>query len=77
MESTRVTFKDEGSINDGTVGPVHVFDMDVYNADPKVRESAVGVPYGYVPQGRTDLGWMRRSDAEATAAAHGVLLEEL
>jgi hypothetical protein len=53
-----------------------VIDHEVYDKDPVVAEGRVGVPFGYKPQGMTDLVWLTRREALAVAAEHGVTLEE-
>lgn len=78
-----VSFKDEAEIDGITVGPVVITDIDLYNADPVVvanterranGATVVGVPYGYVPQGETHLGWKTLPEALRIAADHGVEL---
>jgi hypothetical protein len=74
--SVTVRFKDE----DGELGPVVVIDHEVYDKDPVIAklkaEGRVGKPFGYKPEGITDLGWLTRRQALAVAAEHGVTLEE-
>lgn len=74
--SITVSYKDEG----GELGPVVVIDHEIYDQDPVVarrrNEGSVGIPFGYKPQGLTELGWLTRSEALAVAASHGVTLEE-
>lgn len=74
--SVTVRFKDE----DGELGPVVVIDHEVYDKDPVVAErraeGSVGGPFGYKPQGMTELGWLTRREALAVAAEHAVTLEE-
>ena len=71
--SVTVSFKDE----DGELGPVVVIDHDIYDKDPVISKNnadgSVGVPFGYKPQGLTELGWLTRRRA---LAEHGVTLEE-
>jgi hypothetical protein len=74
--SVTVSFKDEA----GELGPVVVIDHDVYDKDPVIAkaraEGHLGRPFGYKPQGMTELGWLTRRDALAVAAEHGVQLQE-
>jgi hypothetical protein len=74
--SVTVRYKDEG----GELGPVIVIDHEIYDKDPVIAknkaEDCVGVPFGYKPQGLTELGWLTRRRALAVAAEHGVTLEE-
>ena len=74
--SLTVSFKDEG----GECGPVVLIDHDVYDKDPVIAkaraEGSPGRPFGYKPDGMTELGWLSRRDALAVAAEHGVMLEE-
>jgi hypothetical protein len=48
--------------------------------DPEIvkssREGGFGIPFGYKPNGMTDLGWRTRREALAIAAEHGVTLTE-
>lgn len=74
-----VSFKSEDTgPNEEPIGPVIVIDHAVYDKDPEIvrrRETGgFGIPFGYEPQGRTDLGWKSRREALAIAASHGVQL---
>jgi hypothetical protein len=74
--SLTVSFKEEGE----EYGPVVVIDHDVYDKDPVIAKARAegnpGKPFGYRPQGMTELGWLSRRDALAVAAEHGVTLKE-
>jgi hypothetical protein len=79
--SITASFKDEAEEDDGrAIGPVIVTDHEVYDKDPEIvnrregRQS--GVPFGYKPQGVTDLGWKTRREALAVAAEYGVPLTD-
>lgn len=75
--TTRVTFKVETEVNGELAGPVFIYDVEAYEADPVIAaHEGPGMPYGYQPQGRTSLGWMTRRQALEAAAGAGVELDE-
>lgn len=79
MAQTEIRFKNEGTDEQGrAIGPVTFLDFDQYDADPVIvahrAEGRSGRPYGYVPQGMRDLGWMTEDDAAAIAASEGAEL---
>jgi hypothetical protein len=76
-----VSFKPEDWDDDGReIGPVVVIDHDLYDTDPEVvssrRQGGFGIPFGYKPNGQTELGWRTRREARAIAAERGVALTE-
>lgn len=77
MSTHRVTFKEENYASE-PIGPVTVYDVAAYEADPEIVASrdGLGLPYGYVPAGRDDRGWLTLSEAEAIAAELGCELEQ-
>lgn len=77
MARMKVTFKDEGEDGGRVIGPVKVFDLDLYEKDPEVMKPGLGVPFGYKPQGVADLGWRTLAYAREVARRYGVELEEV
>jgi hypothetical protein len=78
-----VTFKCELSEAGVDIGPVVLIDTDLYDNDPEVKKRPkrpgsiqVGLPRGYKPQGRTNLGWKSREEAESIAAEQGAEFKE-
>jgi hypothetical protein len=79
--SITVSHKTEDWDDEGReIGPVVVIDHDLYDKDPEIvkscREGGFGIPFGYKPNGMTELGWRTRREALAVAAEHGVTLTE-
>ncbi len=71
-----VTFKAETiAVGGQDAGPVSVVDVAAMRADPNL-DGALGMPYGYRPPWREDLGWLTRSQAEREAQTRGVALTE-
>jgi hypothetical protein len=58
-----------------------VIDHDIYDTDPEIvkrrREGAFGMPFGYKPNGVTELGWRTRREALAIAAERGSAEEDI
>lgn len=73
-----VTFKDEGEDPDGQpIGPVRVIDQDKYfawQAENGMEPGSFGIPYGSMPDGVEDKGWLRIEDAVQLAKDLGVEL---
>ena len=79
--SITVSFKAEDyDDEDRPIGPVVVIDHDLYDTDPEIvkrrREGGFGMPFGYTPNGMTELGWRTRRQGLAIAAERGVTLTE-
>jgi hypothetical protein len=74
MSVTVVTFKDEGSDDDGVpVGPVVVVRADGEEAE---AAAAAGVPFRFQPEQAEALGWKSYREAVVIAGEHGVPLTE-
>ena len=75
-----VSFKHEDTQQGQPVGPVVVIDDATYDQDPEIaraRESGqIGIPFGYKPQGQSELGWLTLSRARKVATHYGVGLTE-
>jgi hypothetical protein len=71
-----VSFKSEDEQHGQVVGPVVVYDHEVYDKDPEAAKGGLGVPFGYTPQGMHQLGWQKLSVARRVAKHYGVELEE-
>ncbi len=79
--SITVSFKPEDwDDEDRAIGPVVVIDHDLYDTDPEIvksrGEGGFGIPFGYKPNGMTELGWRTRREALAIAGKHGVTLTD-
>jgi hypothetical protein len=77
-ERQRQRQQEDFSERDEPIGPVVVIDHDCYDKDPEVVKGGESgfIPFGYKPDGMTELGWKTRREALTIAAEHGVKLVE-
>jgi hypothetical protein len=73
MSVVVVAFKDEGSDDGRSFGPVVVIRAQGENAE---TAAAAGVPFAYRPEQANEVGWKSYREAMAIAAQHGVTLTE-
>jgi hypothetical protein len=85
MGAVTVSFKHEDEFHDMAVGPVVVTAVEPYDAWVKIhgtlRINACGetrylIPFGSVPEGRHDLGWVTKLVAKEIAGHYGAALKE-